>query len=316
MDMHDGMRDVIIIGSGIAGMSAALYCGRFLLRTMVIGDLPGGTLNIAGAVENYPGLPGTSGLELATKVAEHAQSYGIEVLMERAGFVERKAGAFEVKAGGKAYRSKAVIFATGGEWRKLGVPGEEEFQGKGVHNCAICDGPLYKGKVLAVVGGSDSAAKEALVLSEYASKVYVIYRRGEIRAEPINLRGVQERVKSGAMEIITDTNVTRITGEAGGRRVAGVELDRPYKGKAALPLDGVFIDIGHVPLSGLAKGLGVKLNPRGEIETDKNGRTSVPGIFAAGDVTDCEFKQAVTAAAEGTKAAYSAYQFVSKKEVE
>ena len=189
------------------------------------------------------------------------------------------------------------------------MPGHDEFRNKGVSYCALCDGALFKNKVSAVVGGSDSAAKEALVLARYCRKVYIIYRGEEIHPEPVNYERVKKESK---IEIITKTNVTKIIGD---KFVTAVEIDIPYKGSKVLQLDGVFVSIGHIPNSDLAKPLGVKLDDKREIVIDRASRTNVPGVFAAGDVVDTEFKQAITGVGEIVSAVYSAYKYISEKPI-
>jgi len=187
------------------------------------------------------------------------------------------------------------------------ITGEKEFTGNGVHYCALCDGYIYNDKTVAVVGGSDSAAKEALLLSEYAKKVYIIYRRENIRAEPINAERVKKNEK---IEVITNANVLEIHGD---KVVNKVLLDRECFGSKELALDGLFIDIGHIPMTQLVEGLGVKLNKKDEVVIDRNGKSSCDGIYAAGDVTDHIFKQAITGVAEGVSAVFSIYEMLQRK---
>ena len=208
---------------------------------------------------------------------------------------------------------KTILFATGTKWKKLpeSVKGSREFENKGVNYCAICDGPLFRNKIVGVVGGSDSAAKDAMLLSEHAKKVYIIYRGEKIHPEPINMKRVEQNKK---IEIINNTNVAEVKGE---QIVKSVVLDRMYKGKKELELDGIFIAIGHIVLSDLAKPLGVKLNGKGEIIIDhKTSETNIEGVYAAGDVADKPFKQAITGVAEGCTAAYSAYEYITKGKIE
>jgi thioredoxin reductase (NADPH) len=208
----------------------------------------------------------------------------------------------------KTFLAKSILFATGLKEKELEVPGHEELKNRGVSYCALCDAPLYKDKVVAVVGGSDSAAKEALLLAKYCPKVYIIYRREKIRPEPVNGRRIEKEPK---IEIINMTNVTEILGS---EKVTGVKLDKTYNGSDTLPLDGVFVAIGGIPYSELAKKIGVKLNKKGEIIIDRSSRTNLEGVFAAGDVVDSEFKQAITGVGEGVHAAYQAYKYVNENE--
>ncbi|MFQ6135996.1 MAG: NAD(P)/FAD-dependent oxidoreductase [Candidatus Hydrothermarchaeales archaeon] len=304
------MYDTVIIGGGVTGFAAAMYAGRLKMRTLVIGETMGGTITLTNVVENYPGFKSISGLELAQRLEEHAKDYDIDVVQGRVIKVERPdETCLKVSTKDEEYMTKTVIFATGTKHRKLEVPGAEEFENKGVHYCALCDGPFYKDKVVGVVGGSDSAAKEALLLADHAEKVYIIYRGDKIRPEPINARRIEENPK---IEVITNTNVMEIKGDA---TVNKVIFDREYEGSKEFPLDGLFIAIGLIPLSDLAKDLGVKTNERGEIAIDRDSKTNLDGVYAAGDIADRRFKQAITGVAEGVVAAYSAYQYVNEKEV-
>ncbi len=299
--------DLVIIGGGPAGLSAAIYAARFRMDFLVLAREPGGTVVNTHLIENWPGEKSLSGAALMEKLQSHAESLGAKITQAEVSKVSKKGGHFLVSTDAGDFESKSLIFATGTRHRKLGAPGEEEFHGRGVSYCAVCDCAFFRDKVVAVVGGSDSAAKEALLLTEYAKKVYIIYRKDKIRAEPINAERVEKNKK---IEVITNTNVVKING---GKFVTGVELDVPYKGSKDLPLDGVFIDIGYDAESGIAAALGAKLDKRGEIIVGCDCGTSVPGVYAAGDVTSESFKQAITAAAQGAIAANAAYRFVGGK---
>ena len=305
--MPTELYDTIILGAGCAGLAGAMYAGRLALKTLVIGESVGGTIILTDLVENYPGFKRLTGMELANKLKEHALEYGISMEEDRAEKVEKAGKNWRVHTlGGKSFESKTLIFALGTEWKKLGVPGEKEFANKGVHYCALCDGAFYKGKTVAIVGGSDSAAKDALVLAQYAKKVYILYRGEQIRAEPPNMRRVQAAQN---IEVVPFTNVLKIDGD---KFVRKVELDRAYNGSKTLPMDGVFVAIGHIPLSQLATAIGVKTNAKGEIVIDREAKTNLPGVFAAGDVVDTVFKQAITGVGEAVLAAYGAYMFVKE----
>jgi thioredoxin reductase (NADPH) len=298
------MFDIIIIGGGAAGLAAAMYGGRLGLKTLLISVFLGGNMNFAHWVENYPGFESIKGMELAEKLRAHAEKYKVEFLEEKVGKVERLEKGFLVHAAGAIYEGRSIILATGSEVRRLGVPGEREFEGKGVHYCALCDGPVYKDKVIAVLGGSDAAVKESLLLSQYAKKIYIIHRGDSMRCESCNY---QELLSKPKIEVIANTNVTEIMGD---KLVNAVLLDSEYKGKRELHVDAVFVQIGMVPASQLAEGLGVKLNEKREVITDKDSKTDVLGVFAAGDVTNSSSKQIITGAGEGVKAAYSAYKYL------
>jgi len=300
--------DTIIIGGGISALSAAVYCGRFQLKTLVIGEKIGGNIILTESISNYPGFKKISGMDLFDKIKEHALEYKIDLVGGKVDKVKKVNDYFEVSAKEKVYKVKAIIFATGTDWRKLDVPGEKKFANKGVHYCALCDGAFYKNKAIGVVGGSDSAAKEALLLSEYVKKVYIIYRKGRIRAEPIILKRVQENQN---IEIIYDTNVVEIKGN---KFVNSIMMDKPYRGSKELKLDGLFVAIGRTPISDIAKSIAVRTNKKGEIITDKNtGATNIKGVYACGDVADNKFKQAITAVAGGVIAANSVYRFIKNE---
>lgn len=295
--------DFLIIGAGSAGLPAAIYASRFRLKTLVIGALPGGTITQTHVVENWPGVISATGWDLMDTLMKHVKANEVEVLTDRVVDVQKK-GDFDflVKtAEGKEFRAKTVLFATGTSRKRLGVPGEKEFENRGLSYCAVCDGMLFKNKVVAVVGGSDSAAKEALFLAGHASKVYIIYRGDKIRPEPIN----GERVKANKkIELVLKKNVSGIFGE---KFVKGVK----FKEGGELALDGVFIEIGATANSDLAKKLGVKVDGKGEIIIDESSRTNVRGVYAAGDVGNRHFKQAITGAAEGVIASFSAYEDIN-----
>jgi thioredoxin reductase (NADPH) len=277
------------------------------MKTIVLARELGGTVVNTHLIENWPGFKRLSGAELMEKIGDHVRNVGVEIKQAEVKGIKKKGKDFMIKSDEGDFEARAVLLATGTKHRKLGVPGEEEFYGRGVSYCAVCDAAFFKDKVLAVVGGSDSAAKEALLLSDYGKKVHIIYRREKIRAEPINAERVEANKK---IEVINNTNVLEIKGD---KFVQSVMLDKPYKGSKEFKLDGVFIEIGYDPQSELAKGLGVKLDEKGEIVIGCDSQTSVAGVYAAGDVTSGSFKQAITGAAQGVVAANSAYDYLNKK---
>lgn len=307
--------DVIIIGAGGAGLSAGMYSGRLGLKTLILGTIHGSELPIGGVitttniVENYPGFIKITGIELAKKLENHAREYKlVTIKQEKAEDISKKASYFTIKTNKGKYKSKSLIFATGTKWRKLNIKGSKEFERKGVNYCALCDGPLYKDKIVSIVGGSDSAAKDALVLAKYAKKVYMIYRGKMIHPEPVNLERIKKNKK---IKLINNTNIKEIKGD---KLVKEIILDKKYKGKNKLKVEAVFVAIGHIPLSSLAKKIKVRLNKKGEIKINhKDSSTNIKGVFAAGDITDKPFKQLITGVAEGVAAAYSAYQYINKK---
>ncbi len=300
--------DLVIVGYGCTGLAAAMYAGRLELKTLLVGENPGGIITWTDTVENYPGFIHLTGQELIDKLKAHADEYKVPMNYGRIETIRKNPdGTFLLKGDEKDYLAKSVLVATGTKVKKLEVSGLEKFDNKGIQYCALCDGALFKNKIVAVVGGSDSAAKEAIVLSRYAQKVYMIYRGNSIRSEPANRDRIKE-LKN--VEIILNTNVTEFIGT---KFLEKIKLDKPYKGKSELEVQGVFIAIGHTPLSGIVKELGVKTNDSGEIIIDRDAKTNVPGIFAAGDVVDTKFKQAIVGVGEAVSAVYSAFQFVSQK---
>jgi len=311
------MYDTLIIGAGVVGLGTAMYAGRLNLKTIVLGttsgsELPiGGVITLTDTVENYPGFKHLTGQELADKLEEHAKDYDIEIKEEKVSELSRdeKMDCFVVKTEKTKYHTRTIIFATGAKWRELTMKGAEEFKSKGVHYCALCDAALYKEKTVAVVGGSDTAAKEAILLAQHAKKVYIIYRGEKIRPEPVNGKLIEKNEK---IEVINNTNIVEVLGD---KFVNKVILDKEYNGSKELELTGVFGAIGHTPLSNLAAKLGVRINKKKEIMIDRQSKTNVKGVFAAGDVVDSGFKQAITGVAEGVVAAHSAFTYVNENEV-
>ena len=308
--MTNEIYDMLIVGSGIVGYGTAVYAGRFNMKTVIIGEVPGGVITTTDVVENYPGFKKLSGFELAEKVKEHAQDYNTTIISDKVIEIKKNGKIFEaLTLSNEKYFGKAVVFATGTEWRKLKVPGEAEYFNKGVHYCALCDGAFYRNKIAAVIGGADSAAKDALVLAQFCSKVYIIYRKEKIHPEPINMKRVEEKIKEGKIEIINNTNIVEVKGD--GKKLTHVILDKEYKGSNQLNLDGLFPAIGLIPQNELARQLGVKLNDKGQIIIDENSMTNVEGVYAAGDIGNRGYKQAITGAAEGVMAAFSAYNYIN-----
>lgn len=294
------MYDIIIIGGGIGGFSAGIYAARFKLKTLLIGEVQGGMIMLAHKLENWPGTKAISGIELMNNVIEQAKALGVEIKQGTVEKAEKVGKTFKVFTKNETFEAKALILATGTEKRKLGVPGEKEYIGKGVSYCATCDAAFFADKTVGVVGGSDSAAWAAMVVSSYAKKVYIIYRKDAMRAEPIH---VEKLKKNPKIEFMFNANVTKIIGE---QMMTAVELE----GNKTLPLDGLFVEVGSVPVVNLAEGLGVSLCEMDYIHADKEQKTNVPGIFAVGDVTDTPMRQAITAAGQGAIAAKSAYDFI------
>ena len=300
--------DVVVVGQGAAAFAAALYAVRYQIKTLVVGETFGGETATGGLIENYPGYVGIDGGELMLNMKEQVTKYGVRVVDELVETIARNGDCFDVTTSEDTYQGTAVILAVGRERRKLGLPHEDQWTGRGVSFCATCDAPLYRGKVAAVVGGGDAAAKGAVLLGKYATKVYVIYRGQRFtRPEPVNLQKLRE---SPNVEPIFGTNVVELRGVDG---LDGVVLDQQYNGSLELNLDGLFLEIGADPRVELAQELGVELNERNEIKVDREMRTNVHGVFAAGDVSDAsgDLKQTITAACQGAVAATTAYAHVS-----
>lgn len=307
--MSTQVYDFAIIGGGSTGYAAAMYAGRLNLKTVLFaGGTPGGLIITTDMVENYPGFKRISGFDIFENIRAHAREYNPDEIEQDVVRVEQdlKTGAFIIYAKDSTIRTRTVLFATGAAYRKLTAPGAKELENQGVHYCALCDGFAYKEKITAIIGGSDSAAKEALELAQNSKKVYIIYRGDEIHPEPINGKRVAENKK---IEIIPRTNVIKIIGDA---KVEAVELDVDFKGSTVLPLNGVFVAIGTLPQSALAEALGVSVNAKKEIIINRYAETNIRGAYAAGDVADTEFKQLITGCAEGVMAAYKAYEYVGR----
>lgn len=300
--------DLIVVGSGAAGLSAAIYAGRYKMRTLVFGDAFGGYTTIAGPIGNYPGYKEIDGFDLMMNMKEQAEALGAEIKDQKISSVRKPDNCFIVAAeNGDEYHASTIIFATGSEHRTLGLPNEKELTSRGVHYCATCDGPLYNGKTIAMVGGGDSSVKGANLTAEYAKKIYLITREKEIRAEPINQEQMNALVEAGKIEIILENEVVEIVGV---EHLEKIVLKKPFNGSVDLVIDGLFIEVGATPRSVLALNLGVGLDEKGHIKVTPMMTTDMQGVFAAGDVTPLfgGFKQDITAAAMGAVAATSAYQ--------
>jgi thioredoxin reductase (NADPH) len=302
--------DVIIVGGGPAGLSAAIYALRASMRTVLIEKAsPGGQMTLTDEVENYPGIINVGGYDLSQKLFEHAKSYHLEILYREATALEPGLEWHTVKLDGdERLKSHAVILASGGLPRKLNIPGEDEFYGKGVSNCAVCDGYFFRNKTVVVVGGGDTAAEEALYLSKLTQKVYLVHRRDALRAGMI----LQQRLKADKkIEIIWDTVVTAIKGSLG--QVRAVDLQNTQTGETReLAADGIFIGIGFDPNNQLVPA-GTKVNADGYVCTDDRCETNFSGIFAIGDLREKYGKQIVLSAADGCTAALAAAYHVEVK---
>jgi thioredoxin reductase (NADPH) len=304
------VENLIIIGSGPAGMAAAIYAGRANLSPVVLtGAMVGGQPAITNEIENFPGFPeGITGAELVERVHRQAERFGARMVYDEAIEVNLRVHPFWVKAYGAEYYAKAVIVASGASPRKLGVPGEVELTGHGVSYCGTCDGFFFRGKEVVVVGGGDSALEEALFLTRYVTRVRIIHRRDQLRASYI----LQERARRNEkIEFIWNSVVTEIHGP---QEVTAVTLRNVVTGEVSrLPTDGVFIFVGHIPNSEIFRGQ-LDMDENGYIITDKRTRTNIPGVFAAGEVADPIFRQNVTSAGEGARAAIEATRWLAELE--
>jgi len=304
--------DIIIIGSGPAGLTAAIYAGRALVKTLVVaGRLSGGQLMLTSGVENFPGFrDGIQGPELMQEMKKQAERFCVQMLEDDVESVDFSRRPFEVKVGGKIHTSKSIIIATGSSAKWLGLLSEERLRGRGVSSCATCDGYFFRGKRVVVVGGGDTAVEEALFLTKYASEVILVHRRGELRASKI----MQKRALSNEkIKFVWDSVIDDVLGKQG---VEGVRLKNVKTSEQSImPCHGVFIAIGFEPNTKIFGGQ-VRLDEKGYIVTREGTSTSVDGVFVAGDVHDFKYRQAVTAAGEGCKAALDALAYLEElKEV-
>jgi thioredoxin reductase (NADPH) len=302
------MYDVIILGSGSAGYTAAVYSCRAGRKTLLIaGSIPGGQLMLTSDVENFPGFPeAVLGPELMERLRKQAERFGPEIIYDDASKVNFKSKPFEVTVGKRILQGKTVIISTGANAKWLGLPSETKLRGHGVSSCATCDGYFFKERDVVVVGGGDTAMEEATFLANITRKVTVVHRRDKLRASQI----MQERsLKNPKIGFVWDSVVDEILGDS---NVTGVRSRNLKTGKEQLlKTDGVFVAIGHEPNTSIFKGQ-VELDPKGYIITRNETETNIPGIFAAGDVRDFRYRQAVTAAADGCKAAMDADRFIGE----
>lgn len=303
--------ELIVIGGGPAGMTAAIYGARYGLKTLLLeSKVLGGAQATSPGIENYPGYTFIVGLDLANKMKEQVKKCGAfirEITEVKTIEREGERGDFLLDTRRGVYRAKAIVFATGGGHRHLNVPGEEKLTGRGVSYCATCDGPLFRDKTVAVVGGGNTAVTEALYLAEVVGKVYLIHRRDELRAEKV----VQDYVFNSPVEILWDTIVKEIRGDD---LVNELLIENVKTGETStLVVDGAFIALGSNPESSLAKSIGVETNDRGEILVNAKQATNIPGVFAAGDVVE-SMKQIAVAVGHGAIAADTAYSYVREKQ--
>lgn len=299
--------DTIIAGSGAAGLSAAIYAGRYLMKTLVVRGNFGGETATAGQIWNYPGAPGVDGYDLMKSFEKQAKDSGAEIINGKVTATSGKDGCFSVRVGESEYMTNTIIFAQGAERRHLGLAREEELTAKGVHYCVTCDGPLYPGKTVAMVGGGDASIKGILDLAKYVEKIYFIVRAKELtRPEPVNLEAL-DKLGDKVVRIFE----TKIEGLVGETKLERLLLSKEFEGSKELKIDALFVEIGAKPDVEVPKSLGVELDKFGYIAVNNLMETNIAGIYAAGDTANHfgPFKQTITAAALGAVAATSAYNY-------
>ena len=308
MTTLQGQYDIVIAGQGAAGFAAGLYAARYQTKPVIIGETFGGETAIGGSIENYPGYVDIDGFDLMMHFRDQVVKYDVPIVDDKVTKVVGVEGCYEVETEySGTYQAQTVILAIGRERRKLGLPNEEEWTGKGVSFCSVCDAPLHKDNVVAVVGGGNAAAEGAVLLAKYATQVYLIYRGSEFfRPERII---VDELNRTPNVTQLLETNVVELQGT---NDLEGIRIDRPYNGSDELTVDGIFIEIGADPRADIPKELGMNLNDEDEVIVDTAMRTNIPGIFAAGDLTNAsgDLKQTITAAAQGAIAASAAYKYI------
>ncbi len=302
--------DLIIIGAGAAGMTASIYASRYTLKNVVIGDILGGTTTEAHKIYNWPGFPGITGFDLMDKMASHVKESGGEILSDVVSEVTKDGEGFKVVTKrGKSFTAKRVLFTSGTKHRHLGLAREDELQGKGVAYCATCDGAFFRGLNVALVGGGNSVISAALYMSDLAKQVYVIVRGADLKGEPVWREELKKRPN---VSLITNANVVSLVGKD---KLEALELDIEFNGSKEVAVDGMFVEIGLVPQTDLAKTLGVETDNLGYIIVKPDMSTNIEGVYAAGDSTNASnnFHQIVTAAGEGSVAADSIYKSLSVK---
>ncbi|MFZ2975150.1 MAG: FAD-dependent oxidoreductase [Candidatus Moraniibacteriota bacterium] len=308
-ETENKIHDLIIIGAGPAGLAASIYASRYGIKHLIIGAILGGQISETHKIDNYPGMEDMSGFDFSQKWGNHAKKYGVEILPDIVEEIKKENNIFSIiLANKKTLQARTILLATGTKKRKLNIIGEKEFIGKGVSYCATCDGFFYKNKIVGVIGGSDSAATATLYLADLAQKVYLIYRKTELRAEPFWVNLI---LKNPKIEVLYETNVVEILGQ---QKLEKVKLDREHKNSKELNLDGLFIEAGSDPATEYFSELGIKLDESGYIKIQKNGATNVAGVFSAGDITDGsdKFRQVITAASEGAISARAIHDFLKK----
>jgi thioredoxin reductase (NADPH) len=309
--MSKKTHDLIIIGAGPAGLTASIYASRYGVDHLVVGSVLGGQISETHEIDNYPGMENMNGFEFSQKWGHHVEKYGIGLITKRVKQIKKaeKSQNFEITIEDEdVYNSRTVLLATGAKRRKLHILGEDKFIGKGVSYCATCDGFFYRGKTVAVIGGSDSATTAAIYLAGISQKVFLVYRKSNLRCEPYWEKIIKETKN---IEVIFETNVLEVVGK---EKIEKVILDKEYGVQKELKIDGLFIEAGSDPDISYALDLGVALDGGGYVKIGKDSSTSVPGVWAAGDLTDGsdKFRQVITAASEGAIAARSIFNWLKK----
>ena len=302
------MYDTIIIGSGPAGMTAGIYAARREMKALIIGREPGGQVIWASTVENYPGFKQIDNIDLINKWQEHVKGLGVEMKIEEVKEIKPIKGYFEIYTSREKYQAKTVIVTIGLMPRRLAIPGETEFTGRGISYCANCDSPFYRGKTVAVIGGGNSALDAAELLSKIAKQVYLVHRRQEFRAFEALISEVKSRPN---IKLLLDSEVTRITGQDKLEKI--VVKNIPSGQETELTVDGVFIEVGRIAHTDLVAGL-VERNEQGQILIDEKCHTKTSGLFAAGDVTNSPYKQITVAIGQATIATLAAYEYLQLKQ--
>ena len=314
MNVKDTYYDVVIAGQGAAAFAAGLYAARYQIKSLIIGETFGGETATGGLIENYPGYPEIDGFDLMLKFKEQVEKYDVPIIDDKVDSVKKQENLFQVKTfGGEIFSAGTVIMAVGRNRRTLNLKNEEEWVGRGVSYCSTCDAPMHKNNVVAIVGGGNAAVEGALLLSRYASTVYLIYRKEEFtRPEPISL---QQLNQSKNIKQVMSTNVTQLNGVDG---LDSISIDKEYNGVSEIDVDGIFIEIGADPRVEIPNQLQLELNEKNEVIVDSEMRTNVEGIFAAGDLCNSsgDLKQTITAASQGAIAATSTYHYIMNSKLD
>ena len=314
MNIKENYYDVVIAGQGAAAFAAGLYAARYQIKSLIIGETFGGETATGGLIENYPGYPEIDGFDLMLKFKEQVEKYDVPIIDDKVDSVKKQENLFQVKTfGGEIFSAGTVILAVGRNRRTLNLENEEEWVGRGVSYCSTCDAPMHKNNIVAIVGGGNAAVEGALLLSRYASTVYLIYRKEEFtRPEPISL---QQLNLSKNIKQVMSTNVTQLNGVDG---LNSISIDQAYNGVSEIDVDGIFIEIGADPRVEIPNQLKLELNEKNEVIVDSEMRTNVEGVFAAGDLCNSsgDSKQTITAASQGAIAATSTYHYIMNSKLD